>query len=233
MVDTVRGRLRIRKWPRKRGRPKHPFTRLWNDWFKDANWIAKRADGHAQAAAIALTKGTGLYPRDIMLRAMSVGLIDLVDGDGTLIQNRERRLGPMDFQGALLRLTANQFIGSGAEHAPDWPLPVVDTFGFWSVGAPTLLTIPAGVEIVQLFAGGVSTVSTTQRMVGLFRRDGAELLAQINVTAVGTATISWATGPIVVAEGETLEARYFFASGNTLSGAGGTFFGLQVLQTTV
>lgn len=70
MIDTVRGVLRVRKWPKKRGTPKSPLQRWWNDWFRQANLLAKYADSMTQARAIALTKGTGLYPRDIILKAM-------------------------------------------------------------------------------------------------------------------------------------------------------------------
>lgn len=82
MVDTCRGVLRVRKWPKKRGRPKSALQRWWNDWFVQANLLAKYADGMTQARAIALTKNSGLYPRDIMLRAMRGRLYWWVDQDG-------------------------------------------------------------------------------------------------------------------------------------------------------
>ena len=82
MIDTVRGVLRVRKWPRKRGTPKSASQRWWNDWFRQANLLAKYADGMSQARAIHLTKGTGLYPRDIMLRAMRGRLYWWIDDDG-------------------------------------------------------------------------------------------------------------------------------------------------------
>ncbi len=70
MIDTFRGTLRVRKWPKKRGRPKSERQRWWNEWFKQANLLAKYADPLTQATAIELTKGSGLYPRDIILKAM-------------------------------------------------------------------------------------------------------------------------------------------------------------------
>ena len=70
MIDTVRGVLRVRKWPKKRGTPKSALQRWWIDWFTQANLLAKYADGLSQAGAIALTKGSGLYPRDVLLAAM-------------------------------------------------------------------------------------------------------------------------------------------------------------------
>lgn len=70
VVDTVRGVLRVRKWPRKRGTPKSALQRWWNDWFRQANKLAKYASGYDQARAIEITKDSGMYPRDVMLAAM-------------------------------------------------------------------------------------------------------------------------------------------------------------------
>lgn len=66
----MRGVLRVRKWPRKRGTPKSALQRWWIDWFKQANKLAKYADGASQARAIEITKNSGMYPRDILLAAM-------------------------------------------------------------------------------------------------------------------------------------------------------------------
>ncbi len=70
MVDTVRGVLRVRKWPRKRGTPKSASQRWWNDWFRQANLLAKYVDAATMRKAIELTANTGMYPRDIILKAM-------------------------------------------------------------------------------------------------------------------------------------------------------------------
>lgn len=82
MVDTVRGVLRVRKWPKKRGTPRSALQRWWNDWFRQANKLAKYADGMTQARAIEMTKGSGLYPRDVMLAAMRGRLYSWIDDTG-------------------------------------------------------------------------------------------------------------------------------------------------------
>lgn len=82
MIDTVRGVLRVRAWPKKTGTPKSALQRWWNDWFRQANFLAKYTDGMSAARAIELTKGTGLYPRDIILRAMRGRLLFLTDETG-------------------------------------------------------------------------------------------------------------------------------------------------------
>ncbi len=82
MIDTVRGVIRVRKWPKKRGTPKSPKQRFWNDWFSQANKLAKYADPMSQVRAIEMTKGTGQYPRDVLLMAMRGSLYYWADATG-------------------------------------------------------------------------------------------------------------------------------------------------------
>lgn len=82
MVDTVRGLLRVRKWPKKRGTPKSARQRFWIDWFRQANLLAKYVDAASQRRAIEMTKGSGAYPRDVLLAAMRGRLFTWVDETG-------------------------------------------------------------------------------------------------------------------------------------------------------
>lgn len=82
MIDTFRGVLRVRKWPKKRGRPRSAKQRFWVDWFVQANRLAKYADGMSLARAIEMTKGSGLYPRDVLLMAMRGRLYTWSTPDG-------------------------------------------------------------------------------------------------------------------------------------------------------
>ena len=82
MIDTVRGVLRVRKWPRKRPGKRTPIERFWSDWFKQANLLAKYADPMSQARAIQMTKGSGMYPRDVLLKAMRGRLYAWTTSDG-------------------------------------------------------------------------------------------------------------------------------------------------------
>ncbi len=82
MIDTVRGVLRVRKWPKKRGPPKSALQRFWIDWFTQANLLAKYADAESQRRAIQMTKDTGLYPRDVLLSAMRGRLYTWADETG-------------------------------------------------------------------------------------------------------------------------------------------------------
>ena len=82
MVDTVRGVLRVRKWPRKRPGPRTAIERFWSDWFTQANKLAKYADAMSQVRAIQMTKGSGMYPRDVLLKAMRGRLYAWTTPDG-------------------------------------------------------------------------------------------------------------------------------------------------------
>jgi len=82
LIDVVRGVIRVRKWPRKRGPPKSAAQRFWIDWFKQANLLAKYADPMSQIRAKELTAHTGMYPRDILLAAMRGRLYTWVDENG-------------------------------------------------------------------------------------------------------------------------------------------------------
>jgi len=82
MIDVVRGTIRVRKWPKKRGPPKSEAQRFWVDWFRQANLLAKYVDAASMTMAIRLTKGSGLYPRDVLLAAMRGRLYHWADQDG-------------------------------------------------------------------------------------------------------------------------------------------------------
>ncbi len=82
MVDTVRGVLRVRKWPKKRGTPTSESQLWWIDWFRQANKLCKYIDAASMRRAIELTAGTGKYPRDIILQAMRGRLYVWTDENG-------------------------------------------------------------------------------------------------------------------------------------------------------
>ena len=70
MVYVSRGQIRVQKWPKKRGSPTSEKQRFWVEWFRQANLLAKYADAESLRLAIEYTKGSGWYPRDILLKAM-------------------------------------------------------------------------------------------------------------------------------------------------------------------
>lgn len=230
VVDTFRGQVRVRAWPRKRGPAKDGALKRQQDWFRDVTQLIKYAPASQIIDAMEATKGTGLYPRDLLMRAIASGLVDLVTADGFFLQHRNRALEPVMWQGVINRLNADLNIPAGIGTVIPWPLPVLDTNAYWNVAAPTLYTIPAGVNIVQLFAGALENLNPNGR-----------LLLQINHSTMGALADSWSgtggtlsgaicTGPVVVNAGDTLSCSVLRTQAGRLSGTQGTFFGMTVLQ---
>ncbi len=230
MVDTFRGQLRVRAWPRKRGTPKSEAVRDQNAWFKGANQLAKRVEPTQQNLAIRMTKGTGLYPRDLLLRQMAGGIYDVIRSDGRAIQARKRFRETVMFQGVILELAAPQALPALTRTTFTWPLPVLDTLGFWNAGAPTRITIPAGVEIVA-FTGGWADVSAGPGagMATQIFKNGA-FFAKAATTNTGSPAMVIARGATPVIAGDFFELNVLPNLAQLAAGDTRTFFTLNVLQ---
>ncbi len=230
MVDTVRGQIRVRTWPRKRGPGGSPAQLLQRAWFKGANQLAKVVEPTQQNLAIAMTKGTGLYPRDLLLRQMSGGMYRVITADGREIKPAKRFRETAVFQGAILELSAAQSLPAGANTPIIWPLPVRDTNGFWSAATPTLLTIPDGVGVIAIEAGWRATLSLPNN------NTSPNILHNGVLTAVSAARISGNSagvvtkGAVIVVPGDTLEFRIFTSAANFAEGGPQTHFTLNVLE---
>lgn len=232
VVDSVRGQMRVRKWPRKRGTPKSAAVRRQNAWFKSANKLAKHCEPDQQRRAIAMTLGTGLYPRDLLLKCMSAGIIQPITADNRVLEYRRPRVDPVEFQGFQLRLTAGFLIGVGVLKAPDWPLPVRDTAAFWDVTQPDRITIPPGVTMMQFFAGGFSSAVFNGNFVGIIEDDVIVRYGRIDNTGSSDHGMTWATGPIPVTEGQQFFAKYFFTAHGWLAGDPQVYFGGNVVEAS-
>lgn len=232
VISTNRGQLIASSWPRKRGKPTNPVTIEQNEWL---TWSARALPYAASVeweGATAAAKGTGLYPRDILTLAASGKLYDVVTPEGQVLTRTEDRLEMLVFNGAILKLTANIAIGSAGFTYPAWPVPVRDTFGFWDAGAPDRLTIPVGVDVIELFWGGringganFSYVSICENAIG-----GIEGLVEKQKT--GFQSFAESTGPILVAPGDFFRAGHLASAATTLQADGSTFFKLNVLESS-
>jgi len=219
MIDTFRGVMRVRKWPRKRGPSKSPAVRQQNAWFKAANEIAKRAHGSQIAQSMVLARGTGLYPRDLIIRAIGVGLIDIVFPGGNISTYRQGGIDPVAFQGAIVQLAAPIAIPIGVSTVMTWTLPLKDTGGFWNVAFPTRLTIPAGVTIVGLHCRSLERVTRAGQMQILIAKNGAVEFGRAGYNATSFHGESWDSGPMVVIPGDYFEMLLNFGySGNAPAG---------------
>ena len=229
MVDTYRGVVRVRAWPKKRGPSKSKVVREQNAWFKAANAIAKIAAPSQLTAAIEATRNTGLYPRDLIVRAMGVGLIDIVDDAGNVITYRQDRIDPVAFQGAILELDVDAAIPINSVTPLTWPLPIKDTASFWDISEPTRLTIPAGVEQVEISARTLQLATKAGQLIILLTKNDAEFARQEhNMTAWHGATLN--TGALDVVEGDYFIFNLFMTySGGVAQAAGLTAFTINVV----
>lgn len=232
MLDSSRGVPRMRVWPKKRGKNLPAITAQNNAIFTERNRLAKYAASQLIIAAMETTKGTGLYPRDLLMRAMATGLYDVEKPDLTFYTHRRDRIDFMPFQGFILQLIANQFIGTNVSKAPIWPLPVRDTAQFFNAGAPTLITVPIGVTVMEFFSGHASAFSNGGRMLETLHQNGGAAIKYDNRQTSGTGGMAMSSGPIVVAAGDQIEVRFFMSSGGTINGTPQTFFAGQILEAS-
>lgn len=229
MVDTWRGVVRVRKWPDKRGRPKSAAVRAQNDWFRDANRLASRAPGAQVSTAIEITKGSGLYPRDILLRMMAGNLGPIILPNGDTLTKATKRIEPVLYQGTTLQLTANFPLLANTLTPITWPLPVIDKLGMWSPGAPTLLTIPAGVKTVQLFGTLDSIAANVHTCFHQIHMNGA-LIVLISNTGVNANAVPISTPAVPVVAGDTFSLQAFTSLASNLQALPITSFTLNVLE---
>lgn len=180
--------------------------------------------------AIRAAKGTGYYPNDLIMNAMSGGMIDLELPDGTVIASRRPFLEEIMFQGAILEQDTVQTLPASTFTILTFPLPVIDTAGFWNPASPTLLTIPAGIEMVEISAGWRSNNITLNGTQALRIESGAGNRLRTANNVNGWPGMSGTTGPIIVSEGEAFEVHVFVAAANATQGNRQTFFKLNVLQ---
>jgi len=209
VVDTPNGKLRIRKWPAKRGTPKSPKVREQNEWFKKTAKLIKFADAGQYDLAIKATVGTGLYPRDLLMHAVSSGFYDILDTDGQMITNRRKWIEPVNFQGVIAKPPSNFGISTSSLQPIDWDLPLIDTAGMWDPGNPDQFIIPAGVQVVQVTCV-LASATTGSKTFMLQIRDPVAAASLALVSAdMGTPGYGThvETGALIVEEGDVIQVR--------------------------
>lgn len=230
MVDTVRGKVRVRAWPKPRGRPKSAAVRSQNEWFKSATQKLNHVAPDQMRIAIQAAKGTGFYPRDLLMNAMSGGIIEVVFPDGTVLTSGRRFLEEVMFQGVLLAQDTTTTLPALSTTVIPFPTPVLDTAGFWDAANPTRITIPASVSIAKLSAFFTTDfIVNTGSVVLFFFKNGVEFQRWQGTWSTWPMFGSF-TGPLVVSEGDYFEMKMFTSDANRSSGNDRTFFTLEVLQ---
>lgn len=83
VIDATRGVIRVRSWPKKRGKPRSQTTIQQNQWFKDCLALIKKMEPGFLAQMMVVTKGTNMYPRDLAMQILSGRHCLFIRPDGT------------------------------------------------------------------------------------------------------------------------------------------------------
>jgi len=231
IVDTWRGQYRVRKWPKKRGTPTDPIQLSRIERFADANRLAKFLNGNFWNLAHRVTKGTGLYPRDILVQAILAGQYDIAMPDGRLLTQKQFFLEPAVFQGATVERTSGQAITASGNRVITWQNPIIQTVPIWDAGAPTRLTVPTGVDIVQMFLGVTSAAAVNGSQICFIQNQAGVLVAAHTVTQNAGVNAAICSRPLYVTPGDWFEAYVFWGASGTLSANPRTSFGMSILNT--
>lgn len=229
-MDSHFGKFRMRGWPNGRGLTLPPHTAYMNDWFRQVSFLTKRVAGPQMNIAIDLSKGTGLYPRDVLMKMMTRPMYKIGQPDGTTLLPQRQGIYPVAFQGAILQLTSPWAFTGGASRTVDWPVPVKDTAGMYDGIVPSRLTIQPGINIVRLeFRQQWSAFLQDDCLVWI-RKNGAEIVAIVDLPAVNQGRLACDTGPIPVQVGDYFEARTFCPVNRSLAAGGQTQFSCEILD---
>lgn len=233
MVDTFRGQLRVRKWPKKRGTSKNPLVVRQNDWFRDMNRLLKFAAPRQQVVAIETTKRSGLYPRDLLMMAASEGLFDIQEPGVGIIRKRRFGVQKVAFQGIRTSLLANVPVPANVATPLTWTLPSIDTSGMWDVSAPDFLTVPENVDIMEFsggydFTGGVAT-DTAMWVQG----PGGIVICRDDRRGTFNSRGTFSSGPLIVTPGDQYRFFAFSQLANTVRKTSNTYFAASIGQALV
>lgn len=229
MIDTYRGKLRVRKWPKKRGKNLHPKTLKQMEWFKRANTATKFIAPSEQMVAMWAAKGTGLYPRDLLMSALAGGLFDIETVDGETITRASTEVQPVTFQGARMERSANFGFPASTWTAIPWDNPVLNPNAMWNISAPTRLTVPAGVNVVAFQGGFITSTQTTATIFIRVRKNGTTTVAQTVEHRQNTKLGVIVSGPVNVLPGDWFELQIHSGAGETLNGGPRNYFGAHII----
>lgn len=231
MVDTWRGKVRVRAWPKKRGRSSSEAVQRQNDWFRAATRLAARAPGSQMASAISITRNSGLYPKDLLMRMMAGNIGPIPTGDGRVMTKATKRIEPVSFQGARLQIATPLALAAGGFVILTWPLPVWDPLGLWSAGAPTRLTVPNNVSMVQVLGSlRVSSPGFNHLHMVILKNGVAGPRADTgDSTVVGGPVVA---GPEPVVSGDYFELGIVSHIAATLEANAGSFFTIELKTAT-
>jgi hypothetical protein len=110
-----------------------------------------------------------------------------------------------------------QSIVSGTPTFVTWSAATFDVGGFWNAGAPTRLTIPAGVSLVRVTGQTDWAINATGERYSSINRNGGAASAADRRVPVSFAEANFSTGPVQVAAGDYFELGAYQNSGGALN----------------
>jgi len=232
LLRTWKGKIVAQAWPKKRGNNQTPWQRRCVANFVRAQAIAKQSDPQMWLLAMEMAKRTGLYPRDILTKAILTGMLDLRQEDGTLVGRSPAKQEIELFQGARVHRTSNLTLTAATPLIVTWQATLLNPLLLWDVAAPTLLEIPDGCNVARLTSSITMDANAGGYVQALIRRssDGATF-AQANwssSTASQQPTLFCDTGPIPVIAGEKYLVRVEALNTRAIRGTlGSCFFAIE------
>lgn len=220
-IDSVRGAIRVRKWPVKRGKNAAPKTKVYQEWFREALALVKRMEPGFLHQMMLLTKGGPLYPRDLALNMLSGHYCFFTMWDGrklfpeayqvdvsTALDVISQIPGTIMFRGkdlwepVLPGLPGQTLFFNGADTPPVWADPSVGTvFERLGDGSPSMNA--GGTIIAGIFSGRwfyPQSAISADRLCFPVRTANATCQvwpAIYSVTPAGTLGALIGTGPMV------------------------------------
>ncbi len=146
------------------------------------------------------------------------------------------------FKGAMVRLSANEVITTSSTTNIPWDVEVYNEGAWWVIGAPTKLTVPAGVTKVRLSVGlhWVTSFTADRVLVRLVKNGGDTgiVLPAADWVITGSVGRTFVSPPLDAVEGDDWEVEVWHSFGSNatieaVNGAGNyqTYFGIEAIET--
>lgn len=91
VVDTVRGAIRVRKWPRKRGRKRNPTNMWWSEWLRQAMALWRYSPPRWQETWRQATRDLPVKVTDPYIQAVRGTIWYFQNPDGSIAYPRQMR----------------------------------------------------------------------------------------------------------------------------------------------
>src|SRR5574337_580025 len=91
MVDTVRGAIRVRQWPRPRGKNRNETNKWWSEWLRQAMLLWKYSDPRSQELWRQATKDLPVKTTDPYIQAIRGTIWYFQTDDGSTLYPTQAR----------------------------------------------------------------------------------------------------------------------------------------------